>query len=76
MTPWFMLTATTGQTVHTTKCYLVVYFLIGLLGAFCGSAKTFFSYMAGIKASVKIFKLVLYRVMHGTSKILCHYAGR
>lgn len=58
--------STTGQTVHTTKYYLVVYFLIGLLGAISGSSETLFTYLTGIKASRKIFKVVLYRVMHGT----------
>ncbi|CCK70379.1 bile acid-transporting ATPase YBT1 KNAG_0E01120 [Huiozyma naganishii CBS 8797] len=49
---------------HSTKYYLIMYFMIGLTGATVGSLKTFLTYIFGINASRKIFAMLLNKVIH------------
>lgn len=49
---------------HSTSFYLSVYFLIGLVQAICSSSKTIINFIAGIRASRKIFNMVLKNVLY------------
>lgn len=49
---------------HGTGYYLMIYFLIGIFQAILSAAKTLISYIFGIKASRKIFNILLAKVLH------------
>ncbi|GMM56145.1 bile acid-transporting ATPase [Maudiozyma humilis] len=56
--------AATGAKKHTTRYYLTVYFLIGVVEATAGCTRTLGNFLAGISASRKIFKKLLDKVLH------------
>ncbi|KAG0663039.1 Transporter of the ATP-binding cassette (ABC) [Maudiozyma exigua] len=49
---------------HSTRYYLSIYFLIGLFEAIAGCTRTFCNFLAGIKASRRIFRKLLDKVLH------------
>ncbi|CAB4255585.1 similar to Saccharomyces cerevisiae YHL035C VMR1 Vacuolar membrane protein involved in multiple drug resistance and metal sensitivity [Maudiozyma barnettii] len=55
---------TKQATKHSTRYYLSIYFLIGLIEAIAGCTRTFCNFLAGINASRRIFKKLLNKVLH------------
>lgn len=52
------------STSHSSMYYLSIYFLIGVTSAILGTLKVFITFVAGIHASRKIFKMLLTTIMH------------